>query len=120
MGLNMNKNDIRLIVVILLITCIFFIIQFSHKKADIAYVYHNSDIILTIDLNIDNNYTVMGDNGEVKISVKDHKIKVDSENSPYHLCSKQGYISKKGESIVCLPNRIIIELPNNDIDTEVK
>ena len=115
----MNKNDIKLIFFILIIIISLLSLRLFSKKANMAIVYHASDIILTIDLNIDNTYTVMGDNGEVKIIVKDHKIKVDSENSPYHLCSKQGYISKKGESIICLPNKIIIELPNNDIDTEV-
>ena len=49
--------------------------------------------------------------------VKNKKIKVLKEDSPLHLCSKQGYISKSYESIICLPNKIVIKLENNsDID----
>lgn len=114
----MNKKDIILISVIILVASVFIIFN-NKKEANIAYIYHDNDLILTIDLNKNNTYTVNGENGEVIIEVLDNKIRVNEENSPYHLCSKQGYISKQGESIVCLPNKIIIKLPNNDLDTEV-
>jgi len=118
----MNKNDFKLIIVIILIVGILFLFRFINKKqATTALVYHGSEVILKIDLNINGEYIVDGDNGDVTIKVLDKKIKVLQENSPYHLCSKQGYISNSGESIICLPNRIIIELPkNDDVDTEVK
>ena len=118
----MNKNDFKLIIIIILIVGILLLFRFINKQqANTAIVYHGSEIVLKIDLNIDNEYIVNGDNGDVVIKVLDKKIKVLQENSPYHLCSKQGYISNSGESIICLPNRIIIELPkNDDVDTEVK
>ena len=43
MGLDMNKNDIKLIIIILVVVVIFFAIQLSRKKAEVALVYHNSD-----------------------------------------------------------------------------
>lgn len=118
----MNKNDFKMILIVILVIGILFLVYFFNKEeANKALVYYGSDLILTIDLNIDKEYIVQGDNGDVVIKVKNKKIKVEDENSPYHLCSKQGYISNSGESIVCLPNKIIIELPSNDgIDTEVK
>lgn len=117
----MNKNDFKMISIVIIVIGILFLLYFiNSKKASNALVYYGSDIILTIDLNIDKEYIVQGDNGEVKIEVKNKQIRVNEENSPYHLCSKQGYISKTGESIICLPNKIIIELPNDEIDTEVK
>ena len=116
----MNKNDWVLIIIILLISCFLFLIYFSNKKtANIAYVYYADDLIMTIDLNIDNQYEVKGDNGIVKIEVSNNQIRVVEENSPRHLCSKQGFISNSGQSIICLPNKIIIELPNENIDAEV-
>lgn len=117
----MNKNDFKLIIIVIVISLIFiFLYLINKKEANYAFVYHESDLILKIDLNINNIYHVEGDNGDVVIEVKNKKIKVISENSPYHLCSKQGEISNTGESIICLPNKIIIELPNDAIDVEVK
>ncbi len=116
----MNKNDIKLIIAILIIITIFFIIYYlNFKKANLAYVYYENNLILTIDLSIDDVYEVNGGNGIVKIEVLNNQIRVIEENSPRHLCSKQGFISNTGQSIICLPNKIIIELPNNEIDTEV-
>lgn len=117
----MNKSDIKLIIIILFITIVMLFVYFINKEeADIALVYYDSSIVLTIDLNINNIYEVDGQLGKVKIQVENKQIKVIEENSPYHLCSKQGFIKNKGESIICLPNKVIIELPNDDIDTEVK
>lgn len=116
----MNKNDIKLLIIILIIISILFIIYFlNSKKANIAYVYYENDLILTINLSINQIYEVNGENGPVKIEVLNNQIRVIEENSPRHLCSKQGFISNAGQSIICLPNKIIIELPNNEIDTEV-
>lgn len=118
----MNKNDFKLIFIVLIVTSLLFVYYFANKHpANQALVYRDSNLILTIDLSVDATYTVEGNNGPVTIKVWNHQIKVEQENSPYHLCSKQGYISEANESIICLPNHIVIELPkNNDLDTEVK
>jgi len=117
----MNKNDFKLTIVIFIIIIIIFIIHFINKKnTDTALVYYDSKLILKINLEIDKIYDVAGENGIVKIEVKNKKIRVIQENSPNHICSKQGFISKAGEVIICLPNKIIIELPSENIDTEVR
>lgn len=118
----MNKNDIKLIIIILIIVVICFIFYFmNNKQANKALVYYESDVILEIDLSKNDTYEVMGENGKVIIEVNNNQIRVKEENSPYHLCQKQGYISNTNETLICLPNKIIIELPGEDnIDTEVK
>lgn len=115
----MNKNDIKLIILILIIISFLFSLSLFNKKANIANVYYENDLVLEIDLSINNTYEVEGYNGKVLIEVLNNQIRVIEENSPYHLCSKQGFISKSGQSIICLPNKIIIELPNDELDTEV-
>ena len=120
----MNKNDFKLIIILLIIVFLFSIgfKLFENKDSKRAIVYYEDNIILTIDLNINKEYQVDGYKGKVNIVVKDGKIKVDSENSPLHLCSNQGYISSSYETIVCLPNKITIKIEdlNNTLDTIVK
>ena len=115
----MNKNDIKLVVIVLIVIILLFSLTLFRKKANIANVYYENELILEIDLSINKTYEVDGYNGKVVIEVLNNQIRVVEENSPYHLCSKQGFVSKSGESIICLPNKIIIELPNDELDTEV-
>lgn len=115
----MNKKDIILIIV-LIVFSIISLPFISNRKSNKATVYYKNNAILNIDLTLNKNYEVKGTKGIVKIIVKNNKIKVENENSPKHLCSKQGYISKSYETIVCLPNEIVIKIEdNNDIDAKV-
>lgn len=115
----MNKNDIKLVVIVLIVIVLLFSLSVFRKKANIANVYYENELILEIDLSINKTYEVDGYNGKVTIEVLNNQIRVVEENSPYHLCSKQGFVSKSGESIICLPNKIIIELPSDELDAEV-
>ena len=117
----MNKSDLKLVFVLLFISIICVVVfKLIGKSGGSALVYHDGELIKTIDLSIDNKYVVSGDNGDVVIVVSGGKIKVDEENSPLHLCSKQGYISNTYESIVCLPNKIVINISGDDLDAVVK
>lgn len=119
----MNKNDIKLIVFILIVVIFsILLLNLLKKEGSIAKVYYENELILTIDLSIDDNYTVQGYNGEVLIEVKDNKIRVEKENSPKHLCSKQGFVDSSTESIICLPNKIVIEIEDDkeELDGVVK
>lgn len=117
----MKQSDILIILVILLIAGILFV---SFEKEDtnnmIAKVYYEDELKLTIDLNENKEYDVEGYNGNVHIVVEDKKIKVEEENSPKHLCSKQGFISSSYQTIVCLPNKIVIRVEDdNSIDAVI-
>ena len=121
----MNKNDLRLIIVVLFITLGIFgsLYLFKNQNSKNALVYYEDELIMTLDLSLkeEREYKVMGYNGEMIIKTKDNKIKVEEENSPLHLCSKQGWIENSYEVIVCLPNKIIIKIEDKDeIDTVVK
>lgn len=37
-----------------------------------------------------------------------------SATCPDHLCIKQGAINKKGQSIICLPHKLIVEVVSGD------
>ena len=115
----MKRNDIVLIIIILLIAILFFYF-YPKENGKIANVYYENDLILKIDLKENKEYDVTGYNGNVHLVVENGKIKVEEENSPKHLCSKQGFISSSYETIVCLPNKIVIKIESEDsIDTVI-
>lgn len=121
----MNKNDLKLILVIAIIVIISFIclLLFKDNSSKQALVYYEDEVVLKIDLSLkgEHEYRVNGYNGEIVIKTKDNKIRVEEENSPLHICSTQGWIEESYEVLVCLPNKVVIKIETEDqIDTVVK
>ena len=115
----MNKQDIILCLSIFIIALLVLVFIRLPKKGNAAIVYYDNKEILKINLKIDNTYTVEGYNGDVTLEVSNGKIKVSDEISPKHLCSRQGYISNSYESIICLPNKIVVKIDDSEIDAVV-
>ena len=112
----MNKYDIYLILFVLIASSLLLIITKLNNNS-YAYVYYDNKEVLKIDLSKDDNYKVDGFNGEVMIEVKDNKLRVSKENSPLHICSNQGWMNSG--SLVCLPNKIVINFENDELDAKV-
>lgn len=115
----MSRNDIKLILILCFVLILFFLFRnLSDNGKRVANVYYNDELINSISLDKDGIYTVDGYNGKVVLEVKDNKIRVIEETSKRNLCSKQGY----GDVIICLPNKIVIKVENddNELDGVVK
>lgn len=117
----MNKKDILLILIILLVSGVLILVnKLNYKKSNYAYVYYENKVIKEIDLSINSTYTVKGYNGSVVIEVKDNMIRVKEESSKYHICSKQGFV-KDNTPIICMPNKIIIKMDyKENLDSVVR
>lgn len=115
----MNKNDLKLVGVLLIIIIIFFIIiNITKKEGKTAVVYYEDKEILKIDLNTNKEYTVKGYLGDVVLEVNNKKIRVKEETSDKHICSKEGYIYTNNKSLVCMPNKIIVKIISEDNDLD--
>lgn len=125
----MKKKEMLIIISILLVVFFWYLTIIlkshdSHKNSN-ALVYHNETLILEIDMGIDAEYEVDGDLGIVTIEVLENKIRVKEETSPLNYCSIQGWVSRSNVPIICLPNKIMIIIENDqtnedDIVTENK
>ncbi len=108
-----KKGDIFLYLILVFILVVLF--PFN-KKGNIAKIYVDGKKIKEIELLQDTIITFEGYKGPFIVEIRDGKIKMKDSVCPLKLCIKQGYISKKGESIVCLPNRVTIEIVGGDLD----
>ena len=109
--MSSTKADKMVIVALMILALGLLIPLFNNApQSNLAKVYVKDSEVLSIDLSQDSSYTVEGTNGEVKIEVKDHQIRVTQENSPHHLCSKQGFVSDPNTPIVCLPNETVVRI----------
>ena len=89
---------------------------FSREEARFARITSRGETIKTVDLLVDQEFTVDGKN---TITVQDGKIAVTWADCPDHYCMKRGFCSG-GTDIVCLPNRLVIEfLGDQEVDAAI-
>lgn len=105
----MRKNDIKLAVLILFIAVVglFLYISFGKQSA--------GTVIVTIDGKIYGTYTLDKDQ-EVPINESNYLVIENGQadmitaNCPDQVCVNHKAISKNRETIVCLPNKVIVEV----------
>ncbi|NLG52962.1 MAG: NusG domain II-containing protein [Clostridiales bacterium] len=78
--------------------------------SDRAVVTKDGVELCTLPLDKDTEFAL----DEATIQVKDGKIRILKSSCPDKVCVNTGGISKSGQSIVCVPNRIIIKIPYGD------
>lgn len=87
------------------------------ESARFAEVLSDGRVVKTVDLDIDQSFTITAPNGGGNtLTVRDGRIAVTDATCPDHYCMERGYCSS-GAQIVCLPNRLVIRfLGKQDVD----
>ena len=104
------------IVIYLLLVFLFFqlalnILQFPEVKAEKAEIYVDGRLEYVYPLQEEQKlFFVDTPIGGVNVEIKDKKIRVTTSNSPLKLCVKQGWIDGVGESIIGVPDRLLIQI----------
>ncbi|PRR76629.1 NusG domain II-containing protein [Clostridium thermopalmarium] len=120
--LELKKLDIIIIVVLLILSIIPSIYLMLFKSDN-----ENSNIVIKVDgeltksvplknENKSNIYEFNFDNNIGYVEVKNGRVRMlemDKEVCPEGICSDTGWIENSYESIVCLPNRIIVTIEGN-------
>ncbi len=102
-----------------------FIVYTQSKKADslTAYIYSNDVLIRTIDLTSTDepySFTVTTDNGEYNtVFVRQGEIAVVEASCPDEICVKTGFIHSSALPIVCLPNKLSIEIRSEKSEEDI-
>ena len=79
-----------------------------------AVIYQNGEIIREIKLNEINEpieFTIEGENGQTNdVRAENGRIRITSASCPDKICVHQGWIENGVVPIVCLPNKVTIEI----------
>ncbi|MCD7801877.1 MAG: NusG domain II-containing protein [Clostridiales bacterium] len=72
-------------------------------------------VVATLPLEEDAAYTVQGEDGAVnRVVIEDEAVYMEEASCPDRLCVKQGKIRYAGDSLICLPNRVVVEITGQD------
>ncbi len=111
------KNDVIFIVLLLLIiSCIGLIYSLSRADGDTVIVTVNGEI--TGEYALSHNLTIDIKSGEEQhniLLIEDGRAFVKDASCPDGICVAHKPISKDSESIVCLPNKVVITVKKSEI-----
>ena len=106
------KNDIILAVIVIVVAATgllllnifktegsFAVIKIDGKETERYPLSVNTEVVIET-----------GDNGRNTLVIEDNKAFMKDANCPDKICEGHSKISYKGETIVCLPHKVVIEI----------
>ena len=112
-----------MLLMVIIAAAAFLIINFAVKKdGSYAVIKVDGNEIKTLDLNSgETTIEVNGYQGGVnKVVINDGKVSMTEADCPDELCVKTGKISRVGETIVCLPHRVVVEIKGSQDDDSIE
>lgn len=109
----MKKNDYRLIAVIILIAALLFFIFGKKAGREAAMVEVTVNGKKSGSYRLDSRQEI-DINGTNMLVIRNGKADMTEADCPDKLCVNQKAISKNGESIVCLPNKVVVTVISGD------
>jgi hypothetical protein len=79
----------------------------SSKVAE-ASVYHEGNLLKDVKLDKDQEFHLL--NGKMRIEIKEGRIRVKESDCPRQICVNTGWLQHPGESVVCVPYKVLIEV----------
>lgn len=67
----------------------------------------------------DADYPIVSCGHTLTVSVRDGGVSVSHADCPDHLCEKTGVIRRAGQSVVCLPARVIVTVEGGEPDADI-
>lgn len=110
----MKKGDCIVIGTILLAACIGFGILFWMGRQQAGNVRIFKDGKEAGIYSLDKDQEIQVDGGENVVVIENGKVRMQSASCPDQICVKQGEIGKKGESIICLPNEVVVSVEEGE------
>lgn len=114
-GVKMKRNDFILIGIILVIAVVALVYMNIVKvTGDKVIVKVDGKVYKELPLDKDTSLEIEGVNGGTNLLViKDGQADMVDASCPDKLCIHQKNILKTGETIICLPNKVIIEIQSD-------
>lgn len=113
--LKKYKKDIIIIGILLTIAIVAYlgIRLYYGKSGDEVQVFIDGQLVVTYDINENNQYKVSIGDEYNEILIEDRKVSVSQSSCENQVCVKHMPISDYGESIICLPHKLVVKINKN-------
>lgn len=118
----MKKADFILIAVVLVVSgvMLFFLYGVNDSDGGYAQIEVDGEVVETLPLDENTTYEILTDDDGINVlTIEDGYAVMTEANCPNGTCTNHKKISLNGESIICLPHKIVVTIINeneNEID----
>ena len=109
--LKKHRNDILLIAGLLAVSLGIWLYSLAaRQEGGCAQVTIDGEVVMELPLNVDTT-VVLGEGEHTNMLViEDGCVYVSQASCPDHVCIRQGKIHYDGQTIVCLPNKLVVTI----------
>lgn len=112
------KADIIIIgVIVLSAALLFFVPKWIHagEKEGTVQILQDGKLLYEYSLYKEQTISVaFGEQGYNLVMIGNGSVQVTDADCPDKLCVKQRHISKNGESIICLPHKLVVQIVSKE------
>lgn len=113
------KNDIIFISFLLVVVLIFgLVLYLTQTKGDTVVVTVDGALFGEYPIDEDEQIEIKSQNGENLLAIKDKTADVISASCPDGICVHHRPIQNGGESIICLPNKVVVEIRTKGVSNK--
>ena len=115
------KNDLLLLILLLVIGLLIPLgYQFFHRTAgNTVTITIDGELWRTLPLSTDTTIDIPGRGGTNTLCIKNGQASITEADCPDKLCVHQFSIQHNGESLVCLPHKVIVKVTANASDRDL-
>ncbi len=104
-----RKNDLIILAVALVLGVLLIIFMGGGKRGAYAEILRDNTVIKRVDLSKDNTFS-LEEYPQVFFKVENGAVAFVKSDCPDKICVHTGFIKNKGQSAVCLPNRLTLRI----------
>lgn len=95
------------------------IVRYRASKTDVVVVQIDGEEAIRASLAEDQRFSVDGPLGRTEIEIRDRRVRVVDSPCNKKICVHTGWIYKPYQTIICVPNRVVIRLLASDDSDEI-
>ncbi len=107
---KIRKSDCMFFIMILVLAAAIFAIQIMSGSKNAGYVTVRVDGELTASYDLTADQEVSLNGGTNTLLIEDGRARMIWADCPDKLCVRQRAVSRDRESIICLPNKVVVEV----------
>lgn len=106
-----RKADVILLIILVIVGLVCtVIVSRSGSEGDSVVIEQNGDLFATYSLNEDRTVTVEGAKTTNIVKISNGEVIMSESTCKNQVCVRHSAISRSGESIICLPNRVVVRI----------